>query len=182
MAGHNLKSTFVIAITFASNFLVTYSEMSENNLFKQMIQIAVDIESSIKNSSIYYVGQSPIWLGTTLDLMNSSTRTGNVNSYVPFSGKCLEFVENKEEEFGYYTSENANMPSAKNLELYRSLLRNLELDPKSILERYRNFGRETVLMDFIEEGRSLASFLYILYEWAAEENVDLTDALEVVIL
>lgn len=84
---------------------------------------------------------------------------------------------------GIYTLESTQyFPTEEQQRNYRKLLQDIGLDPHSILSEYLNHGKYTVIVESPITNLPLASFLYILLNWARQESVDLEDALQVVVI
>lgn len=148
--------------------------------FRKIIKIAEDISKLFPNARIYSLGLSPAWFIKTLEIMSTlRSRTMQSFNYIPFSGNFMD----EQELLGHYSpSTSKHFPSDEEQMNYRILLQDLELDPNKILREYTTFGRQTVIVDFTNSGQSIASFVYIILNWARQEGVDLGDALQVVTL
>jgi hypothetical protein len=67
---------------------------------------------------------------------------------------------------------------------YREFLASIGFSPEKIIERFKQDGIKTVLLEYTQRGESLASFLSIVFLWSKEQNMyeDLASALDVCIL
>lgn len=163
-------------------------ETFEANWIKFVFELSEELFSPYKNSNVFILGQSLAWLMTTHQLQESS----NNLSPVAFSGDWYGLFNGKGEEVvidypGKEKSES-NRPGTKltkatpDLSLrriataaptreqelaYRSYLRQVGLTPLQIIDSEKPF----VIMDYIQKGGGLRSFLEILYTWAQEEGI-----------
>lgn len=172
---------FESAVVVSSLNFTEHAELVRNSDFKQCIRLSVDFSDHFpERSNLYFLGQSLSWIGKVLEMSHFSPTIGTIQ-YIPFSGNFLK-IEKKDNGTFFYTSRNCKLPSGYNEKKYRMLLAGLGLHPKNILSQYLDFGRRTVIADYVYSGKGLASFLYILNKWAREEKVDLSEALEVFIM
>ena len=66
-------------------------------------------------------------------------------------------------------------------EQYRAYLASIGMSPREIVEKATS-GVKTVLIEYVQTGASLASFLFTLYQWALEEGCSIDEGLQVVVL
>lgn len=182
-------SAVVTVLTLMSN-IVSSDLPDHQEDFKQITKIAEDIDKMFPNSQVYSVGQSLGWIIEAIKMMNTFRPTRSTFQHIPFSKSFLTDGESDSESDedayfrtpGIFTYKSRDMPTDEEQNNYRLFLQSHGLDPENILSRYENSGRQTVILDYINSGCGIASFLYFLRKWAKEKNVDLTNALRVVVL
>lgn len=156
----------------------TLWENNQENLAK-LVKIADEISKKFPRSRLYGLGHSSSWLIKTMKILNDVRPiVDQTYHHVPFSGS---FATRR--GLGMYEidleGDSCVAPSADQLKDYKKLLDKLGLNPTEIMTQYRNENRRTVIIDFTETGRSLASFLYVLIKWGEDLGLQLEDALQV---
>lgn len=176
----------IIIITIALNIIETNSQGSSDHYsvgmqkhdFAELISIAIDFFNQFPNTDLYFLGQSLAWIGKVMEIINKFTPSTTTIHYVPFSGSFLQL----EEASNSFIINHDNFPSEEEIKSYQSFLRVLGLAPKTIISRFEETGRRTVIADYIFEGKGMASFLYILKKWEEKKSVDFGNSLGVVVL
>lgn len=170
--------SLVISRVAAENTTQPKWWQDESN-FEKIKQIAGNISHSNPNSQICSLGQGPAWIVRTTELLADFNLIARQTfEYVPFSGS---FEKDREIQNGSVTVfASQHYPSEEEEMNYRGLLGNLGLHPIDIASNYTAHGRKTVIVDFTSPERSVVLFVYILQNWAEEEDVDISDALKIV--
>lgn len=167
----------IVSNVIAINWCCCNGQNKKINLY-EILDMAEDISTRNPNSRIYALGQSLAWVVKALEIMESLRRTQNTFHYIPFS---YNFVANSPKpDFYFFKSEK--FPSERKQSNYKKILKGLGLHPKQILSQYETLNRQTVIVDYVESGCGVASFVYFLLKWAKEEGVSLNDALRIVVV
>lgn len=73
-------------------------------------------------------------------------------------------------------------PTEEEEEAYKKYLKNLHVDPQTIVDRYKETGKKTIITDFICTGKGASSFLDIMGRYADEQGVldEFANSIEIV--
>jgi HEAT repeat protein len=138
----------------------------------QNLKLAAErLQASINSDdTVVSLGQSPVWIVKTMQAMDSSP---DRFVYLAFSGKWFELA-GQDSAFVPYFKKDTNQPNSLQKVTYRQYLRELKLDPESIVSK----KGKTVIVEYKISGVSLKSFLSFLSEWAKELNIDIQGKVE----
>ncbi|MEI7474272.1 MAG: hypothetical protein WCK67_05775 [bacterium] len=121
----------------------------------------------LQNKRIIALGRSPVFFTEAAKLMKNGI---DDYTYVAFSKgwKC--------EDGKHYGS----MPTEEEVKNYRNYLKTVNMTPKEIIKDSKN-GKNTMLVDYIESGNGISSFISVLQDWAKEDNVldELNNSIEI---
>jgi hypothetical protein len=134
---------------------------------KSLIESAKLLVSRFKNSHLFSLGQSPAWFVEMARLLDpNSDRYG----FIAFSGSWFisEDGDSTTYRSGYRVDEKLTKPGEKEVSFYRKYLAEIGLSPTAVISRYKNTGKNTVILEYSETGGGLASFLSILKAWSDE--------------
>ena len=116
------------------------------------------IPSLYKNDRKIALGRSPLWVVESLKYLDKAEES--------YKKVCFS---------AGWKNPNAlhvvKKPSESQVKAYRHYLKELEMDPQSIVKNARE-GHKTVLMDYMESGNGMRSFLELIDDWAKEEHLD----------
>jgi len=143
-------------------------------MLKILKNTALVIIKKYKKSHIFFIGQSLAYLGEACRVLD--TYGNNLYVNVAYSGKHLvlkeEKTNNNEKKIKRYV-ENKNI--IKQLTQIRrdsffGYLKQMNVHPDQIILRHEKYGEKTVLIDFVSQGESLASFLDLLFSSVKKEK------------
>ncbi|WP_341749402.1 MULTISPECIES: hypothetical protein [unclassified Candidatus Tisiphia] len=155
---------------------VNWYDKPEN--FNNIVEIANKITESYPNSRIFSLGQSPAWFVKAEELLvKASHHSEAIFDYIAFSGKFYKKSELEQEFKKEFTIDKGNEAN------YRVYLKSINMDPDSIIDSFKA-GQQTVIVEYTQMGRGLASFLSVLCNWAKEEGKKelLEDSFKIAIL
>ncbi|WCR59249.1 MAG: hypothetical protein PG978_000685 [Wolbachia endosymbiont of Ctenocephalides felis wCfeF] len=147
----------------------------EESNFSKIVEVAEDVLKSFPNSRIYSLGQSSAWIVKASEILEKSCSKERQFGYIPFSGSFVE-----EYRTGYCCSKDRPFPNKGAQANYRSLLKSIGLSPAEIVLQHTEKGSKTVILEYTNTGRSIASFVFVLFSWAQEEKIELDDALDII--
>ncbi len=130
-----------------------------------------------KNDHIVCLGQSPAWIVKAAETINSNSTNSSLQfDYIPFSGNTHQTAS----KMHFHRDAKRAQPDADSLSHYRQLLSEHQLSPAAIIARHNN-GQQTLIVEYTEIGRGLASFLSVLLDWAAQtgQQQALADSLKI---
>jgi hypothetical protein len=110
------------------------------------------------------IGRTPSWLieiAKLIDLQDFPEKYKNV----AFSGRWYKFEKH------LLKPTPQSQPTPEQISAYRHYLEQIHFTPQIIIDHDERDHRKTVLIDFLETGLSLYSFIKVLYEWADELNL-----------
>lgn len=115
------------------------------------------------------IGSCPAWLTEGINLKDSQSISADK---VAFSGS--HYTKNKETGL-LERCKIAPSPNQNQIQHYKQYLKTKGLDPKSIIERFRETGAKTIFLECSYSGASLKSFIDVLEEIAKHDGVDLSE-------
>ena len=116
------------------------------------------VYSKYKDQEIICLGRSPKWFLNAALWMKDGIDNYN---FVAFSKNW--YRPDREEGVRRI---NFSAPNEKEVATYRKYLKRLALDPKTIVKRYEETGKKTVITDYICSGKGICSFLEIMADYA----------------
>lgn len=135
--------------------------------FNKIVKIAENLLLSYPKARIYSLGQSPAWIIKAGEILSQEKAVSREFGYIPFSGS---FLEREQEDEGDFYIGGRPLPSRELQISYRDVLRSIRLSPREIIEQAAK-GKKTVVLEYTNSGRSVASFVLVLFEWAKEEGI-----------
>ncbi|WP_395463563.1 hypothetical protein [Wolbachia endosymbiont of Cantharis cryptica] len=154
----------------------------DKNNFSHIVKAADYLLRYSPNSDIYSLGKGPVLILEASRLIAKDRNEKRQFGHIPFSGSFMENINGRFEHPAYRCSEDRPFPSEKELTSYRKLLEDRKLSPGKIFSRYDEEGQKTAILTHTNTGRSIASFVWVLFGWAKEQGIKLDDALEIVAL
>lgn len=138
-------------------------------------QALLNTQPNFARTIFVSLGQSPAWVvrGAKIiaDRLYGPDSYANNFRYLPFSYKFYGLSKSvNEKENAYFVPELDFLPSKDQKTAYRKFLTQQSMDPISITSRFNNDGITTVLVEYVETGESLASFISILAAWSREQD------------
>lgn len=159
--------------------------------FKMIIATAHRLRNQFPNDMLCSLGQSPAYYIKGVEILSQIEGSLPCIQYIPFSGSFLEIITKIRNEWTFEEIQNpiarftsySEIPSQK-IQSYRKILFDLNLNPLSIVTRYKNEKQRTIILEATDAGSGLASFLYILFSWAQEDKIsdELKKSLGIVVL
>lgn len=128
----------------------------------------------IQNHHVLALGQSPAWVVTAAKMQDERMSYQHVAMSGGFMSAKHQYNAFKT---NYFTHSSSRRLTAEQIEGFRNYLTSIGVTPKSIVERYKDEGRKTVVFDCVGSGAGLASFLYILASWAKEQEISIKESL-----
>lgn len=188
--------------------MANWWEDEEN--FRKVVEAASSLISS--NSRMFALGQSPAWIVKTASVIASEWQEpmplmfGKASGmqpefgYIPFSAGHYENIywarlgQSIMGIRGNIQSESPFDPEFKDMGVFRKIaepqykekyigyLGQIGADPGTIVNKFTGYGIQTNILEHTQSGRSLASFLAILFESAREKGIgdkQLLDSLKI---
>ena len=151
-----------------------HSELWSGENLDDIADIGSKLVDKYPNARFYSIGNSPSYLVYGIDcLLDKKGEKGKVD-YIPFSER---FVAKKwspvSNDLVYALDKNSRNYKAaqRNMDAYRNLLASKGMDPRQIMDNFSRHGQRTVIIDNMQSGTSYASFIYLLYSWAADIGI-----------
>ena len=135
-----------------------------------------DMADFVKISSVYNqyrdhdiicLGRSPKWFLNTSLWMKDGIKD---YKFVPFSQNWLRY-----DPIDGMVPITRCLPTEAEEEAYFKFLKHKQVDPATLVENYKKTGKKTIITDYIQTSKGLASFLDILSKFAVKQNVPLKD-------
>lgn len=118
--------------------------------------------NNLKNEPLLCLGRSPKWfLNTSLWMKDGIDNY----KFVAFS----KFWYRKQGED--LVKMNYGAPTEKEKEAYKKYLKNIQCDPKHIVEVAKRTGKKVVITDYINTGKGVTSFLDLMSEYAENDKI-----------
>lgn len=124
--------------------------------------------SKYKEHPIICLGRSPKWfLNASLWMKDGIPEY----KFVAFSGRWYriyngDFGDNR----GLVRLEGL-VPTKAEEKAYKKYLKNIQVDPLSIIKKTQQAGKKTIITDYIDTGKGVTSFLDFMARFAQEQNV-----------
>ena len=134
---------------------------------------AEKIAQKYPNERIFSLGQTPAWILKTIELQDEAKK--REVGYIPFSKSLNCSLSKIGKDYCYMFDIDDNTRNL--IAQYRKTLEKLGLSPEKIIESGKNGINTVILEGIVERGGGIASFLYILTDWAKELNKE-TEMLE----
>jgi len=131
-----------------------------------IVSLAQDLIDLYPNSSFCALGQSPAWVINAIEKLSLLQNTDTNTYQVAFSGNMVT-SRTKGSCFADFEPDNAEQYDIK---AYRDYLSSVNMDPDSIIERFKKDRQKTTIVDFYQIGAGISSFSWILASWAEEMN------------
>ncbi len=173
---------------------VSYKWYQNPEICKKVIKLANIIVDKYPTARVYSIGQTAAWVVKVAEQSAKYKRKKQTHGYIAFSGsfvqeqpKSLSQSETSSTRrssfFGEFSKTFYMKGGLVHENQYREYLKTLGMSPKEIINKAKK-GNKTVLVDWIQQGESLASFLFVLFRWADDEAVKdaLKKSLEIVVL
>jgi hypothetical protein len=107
------------------------------------------------------IGRTPAWLIEIAKLIDKETRSDKYKT-IAFSGRWFQLQPH------LIKPTTISAPNEKQTVAYRHYLENMKFTPEKIIEQDEQHHRKTVLIDFLQTGLSLYSFVSFILDWAEE--------------
>lgn len=154
--------------------------------YDKILQISQNILSKYppENFRVMSLGQSPAWIIHGAKIL-SSPENSDKFGFIAFSLGFLRRSEKTEllheetesldedtveSKVGYYSFDETMFNKAKEgIQNYRKYLSSINMGINDIISLWKK-GIKTVIVEHMQSGKGLASFMHVLCEWAKEEN------------
>ena len=147
---------------------------------KKIIDTAHKLVEKYSTETVFSLGKSPAWVVKAAELLAKKKGSSQVFGGIAFSGRFVhercsasrgEVVDDsyKRRSRVYYMDNPREYE-----ERYRTYLASVGMSPREIVEKAAS-GEKTVLIEYVQTGASLASFLFTLYRWALEEGCSIDE-------
>ncbi|MFA5041206.1 MAG: hypothetical protein WC464_06205, partial [Bdellovibrionales bacterium] len=135
--------------------------------YQQVVELAERFMNDYPNSYFVGLGDSPSYTVHAIKLLAEKQNLNVQTRHIAHSsGHLFRLITSNPSENLYFNRFPEEWPL--NLDKYQDYLTAHELHPEKIMTRYNNKGTKTIVMDYFEKGKSLASFFHLMYEWARE--------------
>ena len=138
-----------------------YLPLMDDKIMKEFIEVC-KIYKKLKNEPILCLGRSPKWFLNTALWMEDGI---DDYKFVAFS------------KFWYRNSNDGLVrmdryaPTEAEKKAYKRYLKNIQADPKHIVDVHQKTGKKIVITDYINTGKGACSFLDLMSEIAEEEGI-----------
>jgi len=148
----------------------------DNEMMKKMKKISLDLMNDYKDTDFVFIGASLSYICRICMLLKQNNDTNSYGTNAAFSGAFLDdFVTIYSDTIVVWYEKEMGFDFSKiDLKGYMEYLCDLETSPAYIIERYKKYKRKTVFVDYCNTGSGLASFLFTLFTYALENNLDIT--------
>lgn len=121
------------------------------------------IYTQYKDSQILCLGRSMKWFLNAAMWMKDG-----IDGYkmAAFSGRWYKPSGN-----GNVDRMDIAAPKEDEIKAYRKYLKNKQLDPKSIVNKFEKNGKKTIITDYVCTGKGFTSFLEVMSDYAADQKV-----------
>lgn len=129
------------------------------------LKVSEKVVKNYKNDHIVGLGRSPLWF-----LEAAKLKKDGIENYTPaaFSGGWFYQVPDTEK----LQRIEAQAPNKEQTKAYRDYLTKLNLDPEMIVKQNKQTGKKVVIVDFLDTGKGVHSFIDFLQSWADEKKLD----------
>lgn len=138
-----------------------YLPLMNDNDMKNFVEICSQY-NKLKDDPILCLGRSPKWfLNTSLWMKDG------IDNYrfVAFS----KFWYRKQD--GEIIRMNSAAPTQDEEKSYKKYLRNIQADPKHIVEVAKRTGKKVVITDYLNTGKGVTSFLDVMSKFAEQDGI-----------
>jgi len=138
--------------------------------YQQVVELAERFMNDYPNSYFVGLGDSPSYTVHAIKLLSEKQNLNAKTVHIAHSsGHLFRLITPDPSENLYFNRFPEEWPL--NLDKYQDYLTAHELHPKKIMARYNDAGTKTIVMDYFEQGKSLASFFHLMYTWARESGI-----------
>jgi hypothetical protein len=152
----------------------------------KIAQMAHELRETYPGFHYVCVGNSLSWPTYTAGIEAALFGQPVETSYAPLSGSLLSYYQRIDDIYCYKPRKekmvlNVDAYTDSLAKSYRNLLKDKNLSPKSIIDRFQDSEMPTTVMDVILSGHGMATFIQILFSWARENEEEplLREALQV---
>lgn len=143
---------------------------------RNIVDWGEDLITQNPQSRIFAIGQSMAWIVCAAEITAHVRNDERPFGYIPFSGLYVSASTKPSKNSLCFdrpkaTSLENHFPTQEAILFYRNILSGLGIDPLTIVTKHLLNNETTTLCDIIMSGRGLASFLWILNDWAKELNI-----------
>lgn len=159
----------------------------EERCGKKIIDTAYKVIKKYSKERVFSLGQSPAWVVKVAELLAKKKGSNQMFRGIAFSGRYVHERHGPniggvgsggyERRCRVYYMDNPREYEGQ----YRAYLASIGMSPREIVEKAAS-GVKTVLIEYVQTGASLASFLFTLYRWALDEGCSIDEGLQVVVL
>jgi len=110
------------------------------------------------------IGRTPAWLIEIAKLIDKEARPDKYQT-IAFSGRWYQLQPH------LLKPTLMSAPDEKQIAAYREYLQSQNFTPEIIVQNYRLHDRKTILIDFLETGLGMYSFISLILDWAEELNL-----------
>ncbi len=136
--------------------------LTEQKALENLYEAAKELSSLFPNARMFALGRTPLWFLEMAKLLDENPER---YSSIAFSKNWYELGED-----GSLQQSQTKALTTEQIASYRDYLSSIHLDLKTIISQAEG-GKKTVIVDYVREGKGIASFLSILSDWAEEENL-----------
>ncbi len=152
------------------NDCVWQHTLSSPDYLEELRKIALELRESFPKATICGLGQSPAYIIEALQRLDEIDGIKEQRAHrIAFSGR-------------WFTSDGClfnpleEKPNTKQTTAYRKYLEKNGFDLAKIVERHQKTETKTIVIDYVQSGAALYSFLDVLFAWA--EEYDLLEELQ----
>ncbi|MFA4995066.1 MAG: hypothetical protein WC521_07175 [Bdellovibrionales bacterium] len=139
--------------------------------YQDVVGLADKLLSDYPNSFFVGLGDSPSYLVHAMKLLAEKQNSDVQARHIAFSsGHLFRLITRSPSENLYFNRFPEEWPL--HLDKYREYLTTQGLHPEKIMARYNETGTKTIAADYFEKGKSIASFIHIMYIWARECGIN----------
>ncbi|RYE06276.1 MAG: hypothetical protein EOP33_03565 [Rickettsiaceae bacterium] len=156
---------------------IPWHKYEEN--FNCLLKAAHTMLDKHPNTRIFSLGQSPAWMIKAAEHISKLKGEPREFGYIPFSGNFY-----RHQGYSKFVGRK-HRPNQTQEQGYFNLLDKLGISPKLIVEKFEAQNVKTTIVDFIDTGSGLVSFLSELFAFSQQEQVPMENfnaAIEIILL
>lgn len=178
----------------ARRMSITYKWYQNPDICKKIVKLAKTLVNSYQGARVFSLGQPSSWVVKVAEKVAKYENKKQTHDYLAFSGSLVsecaspgdqseETVGRKKSFIGVYRKSFTIKDSLTYEKQYRAYLQAKKMSPSEIIAKASE-GNKTVVVECMQQGEVLASFLYVLFRWADEEGVAkrLKSSVDIVVL
>lgn len=138
-----------------------YLPLTEEKDMAKFIEICSQF-NKLKDEPILCLGRSPKWFLNTSLWMKDGIDNYKFAAFSKFWYR---------KQYGELVRMNSCAPTEEEAKCYKKYLKNIQVDPKHIVDVHKKTGKKIVIIDYVNSGKGVCSFLDLMSKFAEEDGV-----------